>query len=128
VAVAFLEGLLAAERGNLFEAVKYWQQSIGLGNTSSQVRLVLASTLSRLGNTQLALGHLRSLVSERPDLFTGRLALAEMLAQTGNWTEAAEHAATAMRLSPENLRPALLFLHRGGGARRNCDATFTGKS
>jgi len=110
VAVAFLEGLLAAERGNLFEAVKYWQQSIGLGNTSSQVRLVLASALSRLGNTQLALGHLRKLVSERPELFTGRLALAEMLAQTGNWTEAAEHAATAMRLSPENLRPVLVYL------------------
>jgi len=109
VAVAFLEGLLAAERGNLFEAVKYWQQSIGLGNTSSQVRLVLASALSRLGNTQLALGHLRTLVSERPDLFTARLALAEMLAQTGNWTEAAEHAATAMRLSPD-LRPVLLYL------------------
>ncbi len=110
VAVAFLEGLLAAERGNLFEAVKYWQQSIGLGNTSSQVRLVLASALSLLGNTQTALGHLRTLVSERPKLFTGRLALAEMLAQTGNWTEAAEHAATAMRLSPENLRPVLLYL------------------
>jgi len=110
VTVAFLEGLLAAERGNLFEAVKYWQQSIGLGNTSSQVRLVLASALSRLGNTRLALGHLRTLVSERPDLFTGRLALAEMLAQTGNWTEAAEHAATAMRLSPEDLRPVLLYL------------------
>ncbi len=110
VAVAFLEGLLAAERGNLFEAVKYWQQSIGLGNTSSQVRLVLASALSRLGDTQLALGHLRTLVSEMPDLFTARMALAEILAQTGNWTEAAEHAATAMRLSPENLRSALLYL------------------
>jgi tetratricopeptide (TPR) repeat protein len=110
VTVAFLEGLEAAERGHLFEAVKYWQKSIGLGNTSSQVRLVLSSALSRLGNTQLALGHLRTLVSERPNLFTGRLALAEMLAQIGNWTEAAEHAATAMRLSPENLRPALLYL------------------
>jgi len=110
VAVAFLEGLVAAERGQLFEAVKYWQESIGLGNTSSQVRLALASALSRLGNTQLALGHLRTLVSERPNLLTVRLALAEMLTQTGNWTEAAEHAATAMRLSPENLRPALLYL------------------
>ena len=110
VTVAFLEGLEAAERGHLFEAVKYWQKSIGLGNTSSQVRLVLSSVLSRLGNTQLALGHLRTLVSERPNLFTGRLALAEMLARIGNWTEAAEHAATAMRLSPENLRPALLYL------------------
>ncbi|GAJ06139.1 unnamed protein product, partial [marine sediment metagenome] len=69
VPVAFLEGLLAAERGNLFEAVKYWQQSIGLGNKSSQVRLVLASALSLLGNTQTALGHLRTLVSERPELF-----------------------------------------------------------
>ena len=110
VTVAFLEGLVAAERGHLFEAVKYWQQSIGLGNTSPQVRLVLASALSRLGNTQLALSNLRTLVSERPNLFTGRLALAEMLAQTGNWTEAAEHAATAMRLSPEDLRPVLLYL------------------
>ncbi len=110
VTVAFLEGLVAAKRGQLFEAVKYWQESIGLGNTSSQVRLALASALSRLGNTQLALGHLRTLVSERPNLYTERLALAEMLAQTGNWTEAAEHAATAMRLSPENLRPALLYL------------------
>ncbi|MFZ2147116.1 MAG: tetratricopeptide repeat protein [Sedimentisphaerales bacterium] len=110
VAVAFLEGLLAAERGRLFKAVEYWQQSIGLGNTSPQVRLVLASALSRLGNTQLALSNLRTLVSESPDLFAGRLALAEMLAQTGNWTEAAEHAATAMRLSPEDIRPVLLYL------------------
>jgi len=110
VAVAFLEGLLAAERGRLFKAVEYWQQSIGLGNTSPQVRLLLASALSRLGNTQLALSNLRTLVSESPNLFAGRLALAEMLAQTGNWTEAAEHAATAMRLSPEDLRPVLLYL------------------
>jgi len=110
VIVTFLEGLLAAERGRLFEAVKYWQQSIGLGNRSPQVRLVLASTLSRLGNTQLALSNLRTLVSESPNLFTGHLALAEMLAQTENWTEAAEHAATAMRLSPEDLSPVLLYL------------------
>jgi len=110
VTVAFLEGLVAAERGHLFEAIKYWQQSMGLGNTSSQVRLALSSVLSRLGNTQLAVWHLRTLVSERPNLFAGRLALAKLLAQTGDWTEVAEHAATAMRLSPENPEPALLYL------------------
>ena len=110
VTVAFLEGLVAAERGHLFEAVKYWQQSMGLGNTSSQVRLALSSVLSRLGNTQSAVWHLRTLVSERPNLFTGRLALAKLLAQTGDWAEVSEHAATAMRLSPENPEPALLYL------------------
>jgi tetratricopeptide (TPR) repeat protein len=110
VTVAFLEGLVAAERGHLFEAIKYWQQSMGLGNTSSQVRLALSSVLSRLGNTQLALGHLRTLVSERPNLFSGHLALAKLLAQTGNWAKVAEHAATAMRLSPKNPEPVLLYL------------------
>jgi len=107
VTVAFLEGLVAAERGHLFEAIKYWQQSMGLGNTSSQVRLALSSVLSRLGNTELALGHLRTLVSERPNLFSGHLALAELLAQTGNWAEAAEHAETAKRLLPGNTDAAL---------------------
>ncbi len=110
VVVVFLEGLVAAERGNLFEAVKYWKQSIELGNTSSQVRLTIASALSRLGNIQSALQYLRSLVSERPNLFSGRLALARLLARIGNWAETAEHAAIAMRLSPENPEPALLYL------------------
>jgi len=120
VTVAFLEGRVAAERGHLFEAIKYWQQSmaLGMGNNqwmvdkSPQVRLALSSALSRLGNTQSALRHLRTLVSERPNLFTGRLALAKLLAQigNGNWTEAAEHAATAMRLSPGNPEPVLLYL------------------
>ena len=110
VRVAYYEGLVAAEKGHLFEAIKYWQQSMGLGNTSSQVRLVLASALSRLGNTQSALEHLRTLVSERPELFAGHLALAKLLAQTGNWTEAAKYAEAAKRLSQGNPEPVLLSL------------------
>jgi len=106
----FLRGLVAAEEGRLFEAVEYCQQSIELGNQSPQVRLALASALTRLGDTQSALRHLRMLVSERPNFFNGRLALAKLLAQTGNWAETAEHAATAMALSPENPEPALLHL------------------
>ncbi len=117
VEVAFLEGLVADERGQLFEAIKYWQQSMALGignrqwmvNKYPQVRLALASVLSRLGNTQLALGHLRTLVSERPNLFSGHLALAKLLAQTRNWAEAAEHAETAKRLWPGNPEPVLLL-------------------
>ncbi|GAI15992.1 unnamed protein product, partial [marine sediment metagenome] len=118
VEVAFLEGRVAAERGRLYEAIKYWQQSMALGignkqwmvNKYPQVRLLLSSALWRLGNTQLALGHLRTLVSERPNLFSGRLALAKLLAQTRNWAEAAEHAETAKRLWPGNPEPALLYV------------------
>ncbi|NQT01995.1 MAG: tetratricopeptide repeat protein [Planctomycetes bacterium] len=108
--VAFLEGFLAAERGHLFEAINYWQESMGLGNTSPQVRLALSSVLSRLGNTQSALRHLRILVSENPNLVTGHLALAKLLAQTENWAESARHAATAMQLFPGNPESSLRYL------------------
>ncbi len=109
-AVAFLRGLVAAEQGHLLEAVRHWEQSMESGNKSAQVRLALASALSRLGNTQSAVRQLRTLISERPGSFEGHLALAKLLAQSGNWAETAEHAATAMGLSPENPEPALLHL------------------
>jgi len=109
-AVAFLEGLVANNRGHTYEAVKCWQRSIELGNKSPQIRLALASALSQLGDTQSALRQLRTLVSERPNFSRGRLALANLLARAGNWTETAEHATAAIQLSPENLEPALLRL------------------
>lgn len=108
--VASLEGLLAHRQGRLFEAVKRWQQSIESGNKSPQTRLILASTLSRLGDTQTATRQLRTLVSESPNFFDGRLALARMLAQTQNWAETAEQARIARQLAPDNLDAALLHL------------------
>ena len=107
----FLRGLVAVEDGHLFESVEYWQQSIELGNKSPQVRLALASVLSRLGDTQSALRHLRQLVSERPNLLDGHIALAKLFTQTGNWSQTVEHAAVAMELSPGNPEAALLHLH-----------------
>jgi len=108
--VAFFEGLVAEQKEQYFEAIKCWRRSIELGNKSSGLRLMLASGLSRLGDRQSALRQLRTLVSERPDLLDGRLALVRLLAQTGNWAEVAEHAATAMQLSPQNLEAALAHL------------------
>jgi tetratricopeptide (TPR) repeat protein len=107
-AVAFLRGLVAADQGNLIEAVKRWRQSMELGNKSVQLQLSLASALSRLGDTQSALRQLRALVSERPDSSEGHLALAKLLAQSGKWTEAAGHAVRATELSPRNSEAALL--------------------
>ncbi len=108
--VAYLEGFLAAEKGSLFDAVKYWQQSVESGNKSTQIRLALASALTNLGDRQSALRQINTLIAEKPDSFHGHLALAKMLAQTADWVNVEKHAARAMELAPANPEPALLFL------------------
>ena len=108
--VTFLQGLVAAEQGHLYDAVKYWRQSMESGNKSINVHLATASALSRLGNTQSAVQQLRSLISENPRSFEGYLALAKLSAQSGNWAEAADLAARAIELSPKNQEPVLLHL------------------
>ena len=108
--VAFLEGLVADKKGHSTEAVKCWRQAMGLGYESQRIRLVLASAMSRLGDTQSALSELRKLVSERPNFFDGRLLLARLLAQTGNWAEAAEQTRMAGQIYPGSLEAALLHI------------------
>lgn len=108
--VAFLSGLVASGQGRLSEAVKHWKQSIESGNKSPRVRLALASALSQSGDTQSAKMQLRTVVSENPDYVEGRLALAGLLAQAGDWAGTLEHAAAATRLSPENSSARLLHL------------------
>ena len=108
--ITFLEGLIAAEKGNLHEAVKYWQQSVESGYKSIQIRLALASALKNLGDRQSALRQIHTLIAERPNSFNGHLALAKMMAQTENWVEAEKHAAKAIELAPGNLESNLLYL------------------
>ena len=108
--VAFLEGLVADQKGQPYEAVKCWQRAIQLDNKYPRVRLALAAALSRLGDTQSALRQLRTIVSENPNFTDGHLALARLSAQTGNWAETAEYAQKAIQLSPGNLEAILLYL------------------
>ena len=110
VSVAFLRGSVAAKQGRLREASERWRQSMEYGNRSPQVRLALASALSRLGDVQSAKRQLRILISERPNSSQARLALARLLAQSGNWVEAAEHARRANELRPDDTESALLHL------------------
>lgn len=107
-AVAFLRGLIAAEQGDLLEAVKRWRQSMESGNKSAQVRLLLASAQFSLGDTESALRQLRTFVSESPNSSEGHLALAKLLVRSGRWAEAAEHAARAGALSRQNIEAALV--------------------
>ncbi|MDT8303554.1 MAG: tetratricopeptide repeat protein [Sedimentisphaerales bacterium] len=110
MAVTFLEGFLAFNRGNLVDACDYWQESIGLGNKSPIVRLMLSSAFSRVGDKESAIRQLRTLVSENSDFVAGHLALAKLYADTQNWTESARSAATAKQISPENPEASLLYL------------------
>jgi tetratricopeptide (TPR) repeat protein len=108
--VAFLRGLVASEQGHLSEAVKHWKQSIESGSRSPRVRLALASALSDLGDAQSARLELGKVVSENPEYFKGRMALARMLAQAGDWAGTLEHAAAAVELQPENSAAIMLHL------------------
>ncbi|MHC4533297.1 MAG: tetratricopeptide repeat protein [Planctomycetota bacterium] len=110
IMVTFMEGFLAAEEKDDPNAIKHWNESMGLGNKSPQIRLALSSALSRVGNTQSAFRHLLTLVSEHPDNVAGYLALARLLGQSGNWTESSGCAEKAKQLSPENPEASLLYL------------------
>jgi len=108
--VANLEALMAAEKGDFFEAVRYWKQSIEAGNKSTQIRLALASALIQIGDKQSALQQLYALVAEQPDSFEGHLILARMFAQSADWPDVQEHAEKAIVLAPTNPEPAILYL------------------
>ncbi len=107
---AFLEGLVADKKVHGNEAVKCWYRAIQLGAESAKVRLALAATLSRLGDKQSAIRQLRTLLSEQPNLFSARINLARLFAETGNWGEAVEQARIAMQISPNSLDAALLYI------------------
>lgn len=106
----FLQGLLFDKQGRPSQAVQCFRRAMQLGDKSPRDRLMLASTLSRAGDIQSALHELRALVSQYPDFFDGRLAFARLLAGTRNWSEAAEQARQAVRISPDSLDAALLTI------------------
>ncbi|MFH1371559.1 MAG: tetratricopeptide repeat protein [Planctomycetota bacterium] len=105
---AFLEGLLAEKQGDVRKAAECWHRAVQMGNKSARVRLALANSLWRLGDRQACINQLRTLVSEQPGLFSGRMALVQMLTQTGQWAEAAEQTRAAKQIDPKNIEVNLL--------------------
>ncbi len=108
---AFLEGLLADKQGRLRDAISSWRKAITLDHRqSTMVRGLLAEALIRLGDIQSAIGELRILVADVPDNVEGHLALARLLAQTGNWSEAQDQARQVQQLAPGHSDAILLEL------------------
>ncbi|MBL7153426.1 MAG: tetratricopeptide repeat protein [Phycisphaerae bacterium] len=111
VVVASLRALLAGRKGDLRESVKHWRQSMALGNKSPQAQLALARSLSALGDTQAAMRHLRTFLSQWPASFDGHLSMAKLLAKNRDWAGVAEHARRASQLMPANAEAGRLRLH-----------------
>lgn len=105
---AFLQGLLAEQKADTRQACKHWQKAIDRPEASPNVHLALATALWNLGDRQSALSRLRSLLSDQPNFLPAHLTFGKFLAQTGNWTAAAEQARKARQLAPNNLDAALL--------------------
>ncbi len=107
-AVAFLEGLMADKRGQLREAAASWRKAITLGYRQPAAHLMLASALTRLGDTQSAIGGLRALVTDAPGFVEGHLALAQLLVQVRDWPEVLDQARQVQQLAPGHAEATLL--------------------
>jgi tetratricopeptide (TPR) repeat protein len=117
--LAFLDGLVAGAKGNLWDAVKRWQEAVTQGHTVHEyagrvgeavfVRMLLASSYTQLGDAQSASGQLQTLISEsstydqryrRLALLEGHLTLAQLMTRTRNWSGVLEHARAAQQAAP----------------------------
>jgi len=126
--MAFFDGLVAGAKGNLWEAVRRWQEALGQGytehvsagglGTRKPVRMMLASTFEQLNDTQSATIQLQTLISEsstyRGDpqsiLLNGRLMLARLMSRTRDWAGALEQAREVLRSVPGYPEALLLEL------------------
>lgn len=116
--VAFLEGYLARQQGQLQTAAACWRKAIAFGYQSRAdrvwrnhfplVRMSLASVLQQMGDFSSAVEQLRLLVSDMPDRPEVHLALAQLLTQVEDWPGVLEHAQQVQRFVSE-LREAVLL-------------------
>jgi tetratricopeptide (TPR) repeat protein len=107
-ATAFLEGLMADKRGQAREAVACWRKATTLGYRQPLAYVMLAAALSRLGDTQSAVGELRILTTQTPGYVPGHMALAQYLVQARDWPGVLEEARQVQQLSPSHTEAQLL--------------------
>ncbi len=118
--LTFLDGLVAASRGDLWEAVARWRDVVGQGlkeywyagglGAKVPVRIMLASTYAQLGDLQSANVQLQTLVTEDRTSVEGRLTLARLMIRARNWAGALEQAREVQRLIPGHAEAILLEL------------------
>ncbi len=122
--VAYLEGRVARQRGQLQEAVRSWRRAIAVDytdylnknyRTPPPVRMALASVLDELGDRQAAIGQMRAFVSDAPKSddpeaierhINGRAYLAQLLARSEDWAGVMDEVRQIRQLDPDSLAGA----------------------
>ena len=115
--IAFLQGLLARQQGQLRKAVEHWQQVISLKEgvedergreLATRLRMELAATFLQLGDTPSALKHLQSLLAAPPDAVSDRVVLMQLLVRVGNWPAVLDQSQQVRKIEPEQAEARLL--------------------
>ena len=98
--------LLAA--GETSRALLEFRNVLRLQDNHAEARTLLARTLRERGETGSAFREYLRLVERHPDTLEGRVALAEIAFEGGNWQEAERHGRAAEALAPEDPMVRLL--------------------
>ena len=99
--IEFLEGIMAEQKGQPAKAVKHWRRAMQMGRQSEYIQLATASVLTRLGDRDSAIVQLRNLISQNEKSHRARLALAQLLAESGKPVQAAEQTQELLRFRPD---------------------------
>ncbi|RKY11528.1 MAG: hypothetical protein DRP65_03980 [Planctomycetota bacterium] len=108
--VAFLEALMAEQKGQWARAVKHWRQAMQLGRQSEGIQLAMAAALVQMGDTQSAIQRLRTFLNQNEDSYRARLVLAKLFLENRDWAQAAEQARVAVQIKPDSLEGRLVYL------------------
>ncbi|MBW8015860.1 MAG: tetratricopeptide repeat protein [Planctomycetes bacterium] len=108
--VAYLQGLMARRQGDTLKAIKLWYKAAKAGLTYDQLDISLASALAGTGDINSAIVRLRNYTTRENYLPHANLMLAEFLAQTGKYAQAAEFTNKYLQEHPESLKAQLMLL------------------
>jgi len=108
--VAFLEALMAEQKGQWARAAKHWRQAMQLGRQSEGIQLAMAAALVQMGDTQSAIQRLRTFLNQNEDSYRARLVLAKLFLEDRDWAQAAEQARAVLQMKPDSLEGRLVYL------------------
>lgn len=106
--VAFLQGLMARQQGDIAKAIDFWQKAYKAGLDTNEVTLPMVSALADSGDIDSAIIQLQSYITHENYLPRANFILAKYLAQTGEYRHAYEHIAKYLEYDPQNIKARLI--------------------
>lgn len=107
--VAYLQGLMARKQGDTLKAINLWRKAAKAGLNYGQLDLSIASALAGMGDVNSAIIRLRNYTTRKNYLPQANLMLAEFLAHTGKYAQAAELTNKYLHQFPESTKAQLML-------------------